>query len=46
MLTPAKGETLKDLVVRMTRAANVTGRIADENGLPASGVAVRLIKAT
>jgi len=46
MLTLTKGETLKDLVVRMTRAANITGRIADENGLPASGVAVRLIKAT
>src|SRR5215831_3659916 len=46
MLTLGKGETLKDLVVRMTRAANVTGRISDENGLPASGVQVRLIKAT
>jgi len=46
MLTLTKGETMKDLVVRMTRAANVTGRIADENGLPASGVVVRLIKAT
>jgi hypothetical protein len=37
---------LKDLVVRMTRAANINGRIADENGLPASGVPVRLVKAT
>jgi hypothetical protein len=46
MLTLGKGETLKDLVVRMTRAANVTGRISDENGLPASGVPVRLIKST
>src|SRR5262249_51601108 len=46
VLTLTKGETLKDLVIRMTRAANVNGRIADENGLPASGVTVRLIKAT
>jgi hypothetical protein len=45
-LTLAKGETLKDFVVRMTRAANINGRIADENGLPASGVPVRLIKST
>jgi hypothetical protein len=46
MLNLTKGEALKDLVVRMTRAANINGRIADENGLPASGVPVRLVKAT
>ena len=40
MLNLTKGETLKDLVVRMSRAANINGRIADENGLPASGVPV------
>ncbi len=46
VLTLTKGETIKGLVVRLTRAANINGRIADETGQPASGVTVRIIKAT
>lgn len=41
-----KGETLKDLVVRLTRAGNISGRITDENGQPASGVPVQLLRVT
>jgi protocatechuate 3,4-dioxygenase beta subunit len=43
-LTLARGEILKDLVVRMTRAGNVSGRINDDKGQPASGVLLQLIK--
>lgn len=43
-LTLARGEVLKDLVVRMTRAGNVNGRLTDEMGAPASGVPVQLLK--
>jgi 5-hydroxyisourate hydrolase-like protein (transthyretin family) len=39
-------EVLKDLVVRLTRAGNISGRISDENGQPASGVPVQLLKVT
>jgi hypothetical protein len=39
-------QVLKDLVVRMTRAGNISGRITDENGQPASGVPVQLLKIT
>jgi len=35
-LTLARGEVLKDLVVHMTRAGNVSGRINDDKGQPAS----------
>jgi hypothetical protein len=41
-----KGETLKDLVVRLTRAGNISGRVTDENGQPASGVPVQLLRVT
>src|SRR5688572_11391871 len=43
-LTLARGEVLKDLVVRLTRAGNVNGRINDEKGQPASGVLLQLVK--
>jgi hypothetical protein len=43
-LTLARGEILKDLVVRMTRAGNVSGRINDDKGQPASGVPLQLVK--
>src|SRR5688572_5320 len=43
-LTLARGEVLKDLVVRMTRAGNVSGRINDDKGEPASGVLLQLLK--
>ena len=45
-LTLARGEVLKDLVVRMTRAGNVSGRINDDKGQPASGVLLQLVKAS
>lgn len=45
-LTLTRGEALKDLVVRLTRAGNVNGRITDENGQPAVGVPVQLLKVT
>ena len=40
----ARGEILKDLVVRMTRTGNVSGRINDDKGQPASGVLLQLVK--
>jgi hypothetical protein len=43
-LTLVRGEVLKDIVVRMTRAGNVSGRINDDKGQPASGVLLQLIK--
>jgi hypothetical protein len=43
-LTLARGEVLKDLVVRMTRAGNVSGRVNDDKGQPASGVLLQLVK--
>jgi len=43
-LTLTRGEAMKDLVVRMTRAGNINGRITDDSGLPASGVPLQLIK--
>jgi 5-hydroxyisourate hydrolase-like protein (transthyretin family) len=45
-LTLTPGETMKDLVIRMTRAGNVSGRLSDESGQPASGVPVQLLKVT
>jgi hypothetical protein len=43
-LTLGRGEVLKELVVRMTRAGNVSGRINDDKGQPASGVLLQLVK--
>ena len=43
-LTLVRGEVLKDLVVRMTRAGNVSGRTSDDKGQPASGVLLQLVK--
>jgi hypothetical protein len=43
-LTLSAGEILKDLVIRITRAGNISGRISDENGQPASGVPVQVLK--
>jgi 5-hydroxyisourate hydrolase-like protein (transthyretin family) len=45
-LTLARGEVLKDLVVRITRAGNVNGRVTDDTGQPAPGVPLQLIKVT
>jgi len=45
-LTLARGEVLKDLTVRMTRAGNVNGRVTDDAGQPAAGVPLQLIKVT
>lgn len=41
-----RDDVIKDLVVRLTRAGNISGRITDENGLPAPGVPVQLLKVT
>ena len=43
-LTLTRGESMKDLLVRMTRAANVYGRITDDSGQPAPGVPLQIIK--
>src|SRR5437867_227080 len=40
----APGQNLKDIVVRLTPAGNVSGRISDENGRPAAGVQVQLVR--
>ena len=46
-LTVGKGEAvvLKD-PIRMTRAGNISGRLTDNNGQPASGVPVQVLKVT
>ena len=43
-LNLSSGETLKDLVIRMTPAGNVGGRIVDGLGQPAAGVPLQLLK--
>ena len=40
----ASGETLKDLVIQITQTGNVGGRLWDNGGQPAVGVAVQLLK--
>jgi hypothetical protein len=40
----AAGQALKDIVVRMTPAGNVTGRISDDLGRPAVGAQVQLLR--
>jgi hypothetical protein len=40
----AAGQPLKDIVVRMTPAGNVTGRISDDSGRPAVGAQVQLLR--
>jgi len=45
-LTLTRGEVLKDLVVRMTRAGNISGRVTDDAGQPAPGVPIIVIKVT
>ncbi len=42
----APGQALKDIVIRMTPAGNVTGRISDDLGKPAIGAQVQLLRAT
>jgi 5-hydroxyisourate hydrolase-like protein (transthyretin family) len=46
-LTVGKGEALvlKD-PIRMTRAGNISGRLTDNNGQPASGVPVQVLRVT
>src|SRR5262245_21746520 len=46
-LTVGKGEAvvLKD-PIRMTRAGNISGRLSDNNGQPASGVPVQVLRVT
>jgi len=43
-LTLTRGEAMKDMVVRLTRAGNIYGRITDDSGQPAAGVPMQLIK--
>jgi hypothetical protein len=45
-LTLVSGQTLKDLVVRLTPAGNVSGRIRDLGGQPVVGVQIQLMKAS
>src|SRR5262249_6423450 len=40
----AAGQALKDIVIRMTPAGNVTGRISDDRGKPAVGAQVQLLR--
>jgi hypothetical protein len=40
----AKGEALKDLVIRMTATGAISGRITDGNGQPAAGVPLEMIR--
>jgi hypothetical protein len=43
-LNLSAGEAIKDLVIRMTPAGNVGGRIVDGLGQPAAGVPLQLLK--
>jgi hypothetical protein len=44
VINVAAGQPLKDIVVRMTPAGNVTGRISDDLGRPAVGAQVQLLR--
>jgi hypothetical protein len=46
ILTLASGQSIKDLVVHLTPTGNVSGRIRDSFGQPASGVPVQVLKST
>jgi protocatechuate 3,4-dioxygenase beta subunit len=42
----AAGQTLKDVTIQLTETGNAGGRIVDNNGLPAVGAPIQLLKAT
>jgi hypothetical protein len=42
----AAGQAVKDIVIRLTPAGYVTGRVSDDAGMPAIGVNVQLLRAT
>jgi hypothetical protein len=44
VINVAAGQSLKDVVVSMTPAGNVTGRISDDLGRPAVGAQVQLLR--
>lgn len=41
----ADGQTVKDATIRLTGTGAVTGRISDENGQPATGAPIQLLRA-
>ena len=46
LISLAAGQTFKDITIRLTETGNAGGRIVDNNGLPAVGVPLQLLKAS
>jgi hypothetical protein len=45
LISLAAGQTFKDVTIRLIETGNAGGRIVDDNGLPAAGVTLQLLKA-
>jgi hypothetical protein len=45
LITLAAGQTFKDIIIQLTETGNAGGRIVDNNGMPAVGVPLQLLKA-